>query len=86
MTTAYISDKMATMGIGATDTTEVQAICDAMSESERDVLDCWYNLGIEQKMRQEYQEVENNLRKQFSNDDLLVLSAYVNARRNQGEY
>lgn len=82
----YLNEKMTSVGCGTHGVVEAQTICDAMTADERDVLDCWHNLGIQQEMRQEYKATENRLREQFNQDDLIVLSAYVSGRRNVEAY
>lgn len=82
----YIAEKMATVGAGAMDIVEAKRICDAMTKEQKDVLDCWHNMGIKQKMSEAYATVEKDLRDSYTEDDLIVLSAYVSARRNIEEY
>lgn len=82
----YIVEKMATVGCGATDTLEIKALCDDMSTEQRDVLDCWHNNGFGIPLRPVYFETAGKLKRDFTEDDLTVLGAYVNARRNVEEY
>lgn len=82
----YIQEKMATVGCGASDVTEAKRICDGLTTKERDVLDTFHNLGTGTTLLDEYQQVADKLAEQYDDDELQVLAAYVNARRNIEEY
>ena len=82
----YVATKMAEVGAGAGDTREASEICDNLKPVARDILDCWHNLGIEQDVAPEYKHIAQELKSEYSNDDLMVLGVYVNARRNFESY
>lgn len=83
---SYIKEKMATVGAGSSDITEAKTICDAMTTEQRDVLDCWHNNGFGIPLKPAYFEVAGRLKRDYSEDDLIVLGAYVSARRNTEAY
>ena len=82
----YIQDKMASVGAGASDITEAQQLCDTMSTGQRDVLDCWHNNGFGIPLAPAYFEIAGVLKRDYTEDDLIVLGAYVSARRNMEAY
>ncbi len=82
----YMTVKMGVVGAGSSDIRQAQAICDNLSSDERDILDCMDNLGVNQKMLPQYQAQVDNLKAQYSDDDLMVLARYVATRRNSEEY
>lgn len=82
----YIQAKMARVGAGASDITEAKQICDEMTTEQRDVLDCWYNNGFGIPLRPVYFETAGKLKRDYSEDDLIVLGAYVSAKRNTESY
>jgi len=82
----YITQVMATVGCGTTDTLEVARICDKLNKKQRDVLDCWHNIGCDIQLAEEYRATGKELKSQFTDDEILVLGAYINAKRNVKEY
>ncbi len=82
----YVISKMASVGCGATDTLEVKTVCDSLTTDQRDVLDCWYNNGFGIPLRPTYFEPAGILKRDYTEDDLTVMGAYVNAKRNIEEY
>lgn len=83
---SYITDKMALVGCGVTDTLEVSAVCDNLTVEQRDVLDCWHSNGFGIPLAPAYFETAGILKRDYTEDDLTVMAAYVNARRNTEEY
>ena len=84
--TDYIIEKMADVGCGAGDVRIAKQDCDGMSKDQKDILDCWYNNGVNIPVSARYQSAADRLKEQYSDDDLTVLGAYVSARRNIEEY
>lgn len=84
--TDYITEKMAQVGVGAMDLSEIRAICDGLTDTERSVLDAWHNIGHNFTMKAPYSDAAENLKSNYSDDDLIVLAAYVSARRAIEEY
>lgn len=82
----YIADKMASVGCGAIDIKMAQAICDGLAKDWRDVLDCWYNNGFNIPLLPEFKNIAQDLKEKHDDDTLLVLGAYVSARRNIEQY
>ncbi len=83
---SYLAQKMASVGAGASDITEAKTICDAMTTEQRDVLDCWHNNGFGIPLKPAYFEIAGILKRDYTEDDLIVLGAYVSAKRNTEEY
>ena len=82
----HIIEKMASVGVGTGDISEIRTICDGLTDTERSVLDAWHNIGHNITMRAPYQEAADGLTEAYSADDLTVLAAYVAARRSIEEY
>lgn len=82
----YIIEKMADVGCGLSDVRIAENDCDSMSKDQKDILDCWHNNGIKIPLSTKYKSAADSLTKKYSEDDLIVLGAYVSARRNLEEY
>ena len=82
----YIREKMASVGVGSTDLTEIKTICDNFTDMQKDVLDSMHSLGAHITMKPVYSATRQRLISDFSDDDLTVLGAYISARRNIEEY
>ena len=82
----YILSKMAEVGCGVVDTADIAIICDNLTDIERDTLDAMHNLGMHVSLTPIGSMTRANLISQFSDDDLMCLSAYVSARRNIEKY
>lgn len=82
----YITVKMAGAGVGSGDISEIRAICDNLTDTEKSVLDAWHNIGDNFTMKAPYSEAADALKEAYTADDLTVLAAYVSARRSIEEY
>lgn len=78
----YITESMARVGCGASDTKEIAEIASKLSHLEWDTLDAMHNFGQHTTLTPVGSATRQGLISQFSDDDLICLSAYVNAHRN----
>lgn len=77
----YITEKMASVGCGYSDTIEISKICKSLTEKQKDILDTWYNIGFVE-LKDEYKKDADTLMSDYTKDDLSCISAYVSAERN----
>lgn len=83
---SYIAQAMASVGCGAVDTQEVATVCDTLTSDQKDIIDCWHNNGYNIPLNAKYQATADDLKAQYTSDDLQVMGAYINAKRNISEY
>lgn len=78
----YIAQSMASVGCGASDTREVASICAKLPHIAWDTLDAMYSFGADTDLTEAGEKARKSLRDEYSDDDLLCFSTYVNAHRN----
>ena len=79
---SYIIESMAQVGCGVSDTREIASIVKSFTDIERDTLDAMHNFGMQATLTPAGSATRAKLVIKYSNDDLICLSAYVNATRN----
>lgn len=78
----YIIESMAQVGCGISDTKEIAQIVESLTDIEHDTLDAMHNFGQHTTLTPVGSMTRANLISKYSDDDLICLSAYVNAYRN----
>lgn len=78
----YIKESMAQVGCGSSDAQEIANICSKLSKIQWDTLDALYNFGIDTDLTEAGEAARAELKTEYDDDDLVCLSAYVNAYRN----
>lgn len=72
---------MANIGCGVSDTKEIAQIVESLTEIELDTLDAMHNFGMHTTMTHAGNVARDKLISEYSDDDLICLSTYVNAYR-----
>lgn len=77
----YIIESMAQVGCGVSDTKEIAQIVESLTDIEHDTLDAMHNFGQHTTLTPVGSMTRANLISRYSDDDLICLSAYINAYR-----
>lgn len=77
----YIIESMAQVGCGVSDTKEIAQIVESLTDIEHDTLDAMHNFGQHTTLTPVGSMTRANLISKYSDDDLICLSAYINAYR-----
>ncbi len=78
----YITESMARIGCGLSDVKDIASIIATLPEIAIDTLDAMYNFGFHTTLTSAGSKARADLISDFSDDDLVCLSTYVNAYRN----
>lgn len=78
---SYIIESMALVGCGVGDTKQIATIVSHMTPLQHDALDAMYNFGANTELLPKADVARQALRQEYDEDELVCLSAYVNAMR-----